>query len=270
MGWTAVAVATARAAESSQASPWFHDPLAAEFVAAASQRQAPPVGSGDELWRSWVAEFVRIRTRFFDDYLVESGCAQVVLLAAGLDARAFRLPWPQGTRLFELDLPDMIDFKDRVLATRPAVPICERITVGIDLREDWPAALAEAAHRPDQPTAWLAEGLHPYLDDDAYDRLLYDIGRQSAVGSRLGLDHHDQGRRQAMIDTLHRSSTPDHLRPLWRSGGDQDPVAWLARYGWRATAHSPAEQARRYGRPLPSIVDAAVEATGYPRLITAV
>jgi methyltransferase (TIGR00027 family) len=85
-----------------------------------------------------------IRTRFFDDYLAAAtaaGCRQVMLLAAGLDTRAFRLAWPQRTRVFEVDLPDVLAFKETVLATRNAAPRRERITVPADLREDWMAEL---------------------------------------------------------------------------------------------------------------------------------
>jgi hypothetical protein len=83
----------------------------------------------------------------------------VVLLAAGLDTRAFRLTWPDGVRLFELDLPDLVDYKERVLAEQAAVPRCQRTVLRVDLREDWPARLESAGLRPGEPTAWLIEGL---------------------------------------------------------------------------------------------------------------
>lgn len=112
-----------------------------------------------------------IRTRFFDDYLLAAaagGCHQVVLLAAGLDTRAFRLPWPDGVRLFELDLPTVLSFKDVVLAQQAAVPRCARMTVPVDLRANWPVELAKAGFDHTVPTAWLAEGLLLYrCADDA-------------------------------------------------------------------------------------------------------
>jgi hypothetical protein len=103
-----------------------------------------------------------IRTRFFDDYLtaaIAARCHQVVLLAAGLDTRALRLAWPAGTRVFEIDLPGVLSFKDSVLAAQGAVPRCERIKVPADLCTDWTAALAEAGFDRSTPAAWLAEGL---------------------------------------------------------------------------------------------------------------
>lgn len=270
--WTAVAVAEARAVEVRQARPWFHDPLAADFVAAALDARPQLVDDSGALWQSWVTAFVQIRTRFFDEYLlaaVAAGCRQVVLLAAGLDTRAFRLSWPRGVRLYELDLPRVFAFKEPVLAARNAVPACERVTIGTDLRADWPAALAAAGHDAARPTAWLAEGLHPYLTDGAYERLLRDLGRLSAPGGRLGIDHHDQAGRAAMRQVLTGAASVDRLARIWRSHGERDPGSLLAAHGWRTRTYGPAERARGYGRPLPAQIEAAVAAAQPAHLVTA-
>ena len=198
--------------------------------------------------------YVQIRTRFFDEQLVEAvsaGCRQVVLLAAGLDARAFRLPWPNGTKIFEVDLPQTLDFKETVVAARGATLRCRRTTVPTDLRGDWGSTLAAAGHRPDRPTAWLAEGLQPYLDDHAYERVLHDLQSLTAHGSRLALDNYDRSRRQAMLEALHCSGPTDRVMAAWQSEGGKDPVAALASHGWEAQTYSPSERARRYGRPSP-------------------
>ncbi len=167
VGRTAIGVAHVRAEESRRPDRLFHDPYAEAFVAAAPNTLPTEHEASHDL-AAWGAEWAvhaTIRTRFFDDYLLAAGaagCRQVVLLAAGLDTRALRLDWPEGTRVFELDLPDMLTFKERVLAdhpSRPAPAPCERTTVAVDLRADWPAALTGAGFDPSQPTAWLAEGL---------------------------------------------------------------------------------------------------------------
>src|SRR5690606_10582605 len=119
-----------------------------------------------------------------------AGCHQVVLLAAGLDARAFRLPWPTGVRLWEADLPEVFAFKEPVLADRGATPLCERTVVPVDLREDWTRTLREdAGFDPHQPTAWLIEGLLMYLDEGERNLLLERVGALSSAGSRIELDH---------------------------------------------------------------------------------
>ena len=136
--------------------------------------------------RVWVVA----RTLFLDDLLAEAvqqGCRQVVLLGAGFDARAFRLPWPPGTRCFEVDTPDVLGPKDQVLAAEHAVPGCERLVVPCDLRDDWPAALRAAGLDPAQPTAWIAEGLLVYSTAADVDRLLAKVTSLSAPGSWLGL-----------------------------------------------------------------------------------
>ena len=190
--WTALATAEARSAEANHDSPWFDDTLAAACIAAArhsapGRGQRPYSQETDELWRRWTFAYVQIRTRFFDEQLLEAvsaGCRQVVLLAAGLDARAFRLRWPDGTHIFEVDLPQTLDFKETVLAARGAAPRCQRTTVSADLGGNWGAALAAAGHRPHRPTAWLAEGLQRYLADDAYEGVLDALERLTARPSR--------------------------------------------------------------------------------------
>ncbi|MFC6879041.1 MULTISPECIES: SAM-dependent methyltransferase [Actinomadura] len=275
VGWTAVAVAAARAAEAERGAPWFVDPYAAHFVAAWSRAHGPRPeeaagGRGaEERWRTWVTSYVQIRTRFYDEFLVRSGARQVVLLAAGLDTRAFRMAWPDGTHLFEVDVPSVLAFKEAVLAERDALPRCARAVLGLDLRDDWPSALRGAGHVPDRPTAWLAEGLHPYLTPDAYRALVREVGRLSGPGSVLGLDLHSRSRREAMRRALASAGGDDAVGPLWHAHGENEPAAVLAEHGWPPEAHSPAERSRAYGRPLPPPIEAAVEAAGFPRLVTA-
>ncbi len=132
-----------------------------------------------------------MRTKFFDDYFTTTAAdvRQAVILASGLDSRAFRLAWPPGTMVYEIDQPAVIDFKNRVLGDLGAQPTAERRTVGIDLRGDWPAALRDAGFDPGAPTAWLAEGLLIYLPPDAQDRLFDTITALSVPGSTMATEY---------------------------------------------------------------------------------
>src|SRR6185437_9179966 len=149
-------------------------------------------GSADEAVNQARRDSVAVRTRFCDDYLLaaaRSGCRQIVLLAAGLDARAFRLAWPEGSRVWEIDMPGVFAFKERVLANRGATPVCERTIIPADLRGDWPHLLTGTGFDPAQPAAWLVEGLLMYLDERERDLLMDRVGTLSGAGSRIALDH---------------------------------------------------------------------------------
>jgi methyltransferase (TIGR00027 family) len=141
-----------------------------------------------------LATYIGVRPRFFDAFFGaagEAGIRQVVILGAGLDTRAFRLGCSPGTAVYEVDAPLVIAFKDDVLGKQDAVPRCDRRTVACDLREDWPSALRQAGFDPVPATAWLTEGLFPYLPDDEKQALLDRTHRLSAAGSRLALEHFD-------------------------------------------------------------------------------
>ena len=227
VGTTGVAVAAIRAAETNRPDRLFADPLAAAFVAASGWTPtAPPGDRRVASLRAWIVA----RTVFLDELLASAcqhGCLQVVLLGAGFDARAYRLSWPPGVRCFELDTADVLGHKARVLAAQAARAACERIPVTCDLREDWPGALLAAGFTPDQPAAWIAEGLLVYLEPDEVDGVLADLTSLSAPGGRLGLTL--SGRPPAASGggpvrwdvTLRRSVAPD------------DPVGWLSGHGWR-------------------------------------
>ncbi|MFS8101408.1 SAM-dependent methyltransferase [Lentzea alba] len=247
---TALWVASMRAVEAARADRLHDDPLATAVVAAADSIPPAPPGA---------AEFMAIRTRFYDEFLAES-VPQVVVLAAGLDARAFRLPWGGDVRLFELDLPELLELKEKLVAAEGLVPACERVVVPIDLREDWAAALAERGFDPAVPTAWIAEGLLQYLSEEDKKRLLDTVHAQSAPGSRFAFDHMDASAddRASVVDTLERirSMGTDLVATV------DDPAGWLTAHGWSvATDHVPA-LAVGYGRPLPDFMDpAAANAT---------
>ena len=201
VGATATAVAASRAMASQNPDALLNDPWADPLVRAVGIDTFVKLIDGETghtddplLNRRAMKEQITVRTRFFDDFFVqaaESGIRQAVILASGLDTRAYRLPWPADTKVFEIDQPQVIAFKTRTLADLGAEPTAERTTVAIDLREDWPAALVEAGFDPKLPTAWSAEGLLVYLPPDAQDRLFDNIVALSAPGSRIATEHMD-------------------------------------------------------------------------------
>ncbi|MEV7546023.1 class I SAM-dependent methyltransferase [Streptomyces sp. NPDC089915] len=247
---TAVGVARVRALESARKDALFHDPLARAFAAAGGlwPSSPPPGDEAARRRRAAVSFSIVIRTRFLDDLLRQasaSGIRQVVLLGAGMDGRAFRMDWPEGTRLFEVDTAEPLDFKASVLRRERAVARCERITVAVDLREDWPGALTAAGHDPAVPTVWIAEGLLIYLPQDAVELLLARIGARSAAGSRMGLTLGPRG----VIDRFGADAAPGSAASMWVSEMPDDPLGWLAGHGWRAESHTLRERAAAYGRP---------------------
>lgn len=267
---TALGVAMIRARESRRADRLFDDPYAQAFVDAApgaiagrprasedaaEARPAGPAGPAGPAAGLSAAFYARvaIRTRFFDGYLAaaaSAGCSQLVLLAAGLDTRAFRLAWPPGTRVFEVDLPGVLAFKDAVLTRRGAVPCCQRIAVPADLRADWPAALAGAGLDRARPTAWLAEGLLIYLTADDAGRLLTSVTGLSAPGSQLSFEHSPEG-TAALLDRTRQTPSLHRYAGLWKGGLGTDAPRWLASHGWRPSLHELAALATDYGRPVP-------------------
>lgn len=186
-----------------------------------------------------------VRTGFFDDYLrsaAAAGVRQAVILAAGLDSRSYRLAWPPDSVLYEVDQPAVVDFKTRTLADLGATPAATRRTVGVDLRQDWPAALRAAGFDPSAPTAWLAEGLLIYLPPEAQDRLLDTITALSAPGSAIatesvpGLADFDAARAREMSANLRERGLKLDMAGLIYPGPRNNVVDYLAAGGWQVSA----------------------------------
>jgi methyltransferase (TIGR00027 family) len=284
LGLTAILVAGARATESARPDRLFDDPFARAFVDAASAAspaiaQALAQGTPDEAVNQARRDSVAVRTKFCDDYLLAAtrvNCRQVVLLAAGLDARAFRLAWPEGVRLWELDMPDVFAFKERVLADRHAPPRCVRTVVPTDLREVWPHTLTGAGFDANRPTAWLIEGLLMYLDESERDLLLDRVGGLSGAGSRLALDHRPAFFSPPRVTTADDPSgerAAARFAALAAAASSAPsltaPEAWLARHGWRAAVEDPAAVLVRHGRPVPAQLQPATPAAAHSWIATA-
>ncbi|WP_220448834.1 SAM-dependent methyltransferase [Nonomuraea mesophila] len=271
IGATALGVAVLRAQESSRPDRLFDDPYARHFLQAVDPASSPwsagasPATAG---FLRLMAEQVAVRTRFLDRALLEAagrGCDQVVLLASGMDARAFRLAWPPGTKVFELDFADVLAFKTAVLDGRGATAACHRVEVATDLRQDWPRALTESGFDPARPAAWLAEGILYALPPEAADLLLDRITGLSAPASMLALDHMEDSE-------LLRSARADisaELVGLWRGGPTENLDAWLTRRGWQPAVTVIADAAAACERPVPPAFDPAHAAAGRGWLATA-
>jgi methyltransferase (TIGR00027 family) len=190
------------------------------------------------------AESMAVRTRFFDQLFLDAaatGVRQAVILAAGLDARAYRLAWPDGTVVYEVDQPEVIEFKATTLAGVGAKPTATRRTVAIDLREDWPKALVDNGFDPTQPTAWSAEGLLIYLPPEAQDKLFDNITALSAPGSMLATEHipdmsgFSDERAQQMSERMKQIGSDIEMTDLIYDGERSDVVEYLTSSGWEVS-----------------------------------
>jgi methyltransferase (TIGR00027 family) len=257
VGATATGVAVGRALASRAASPLINDPFAEPLVRAVGVDFFTRLASGElnpaevddngEWGMQRMRDMMAVRTRFFDDFFLDAangGIRQVVILASGLDARAYRLPWPPGTVVYEIDQPRVIEFKTTTLAELGAAPTADRRSVAVDLRHDWPTALRGAGFDPTEPTAWSAEGLMPFLPPEAQDALLDNITTLSAAGSRLATENMPDASRSVpvMADRIREATERwrDHgfdveMTDLWYGGDRNDIVEYLASHGWDVT-----------------------------------
>ncbi|WP_322857863.1 class I SAM-dependent methyltransferase [Mycobacterium shigaense] len=202
-----------------------------------------------------------VRTKYFDDYLLNAtgnGVRQVVILASGLDSRAYRLPWPAGTVVYEIDQPQVIEFKSGTLAGIGAEPTATRRTIPIDLRADWPTALREAGLDTTAPTAWLAEGLLIYLPSEAQDRLFDSITALSAPGSTIatefvpGIIDFDADRVREMSSLFRDHGADIDLASLVYPGERNHVIDYLRTKGWDAEDVTRTELFGRAGIAMPA------------------
>ena len=267
VGATATMVAASRAVASQGPDALLDDPLADPLVRAVGLDPFVRIIDGELdfdddplLNRKVRAEQITVRTRFFDEFFTratDEGVRQAVILACGLDTRAYRLQWPAGTIVYEIDQPRVIEFKTRTLADLGAAPTAERRTVGIDLRDDWPAALRESGFDVSQPAAWSAEGLLPYLPPEAQDRLFDHITALSVPGSRLATEHvpdpnaFNTERVQRITERWQRAGFDLNAADLFYQGQRSVVVDYLTGHGWRVTAHPARELYARNGFEFP-------------------
>ena len=246
LGMTSRWVAAAREQETLLPNRLFDDPFAAALAGdegrAMLTRFNGPSGENP---------FLSIRTRFIDDWLLAEaarGIRQVVLLAAGMDARAFRLAWPDATAVFEVERPEVLAWKEGVLSTLRATPRARRVLVRMDLRDDWRAALHAAGHDQAKPSAILVEGLLPYLPDQAAAHAILSAAASlAAPGSAVAADvvgasFLTSPLVKGFLDTLAAEGVP------WLFGTDS-PEALFEQAGWHdVRAIQPGEVAYAQGR----------------------
>ena len=272
VGATATMVAASRAMASRAEHPLINDPFALPLVRAVGvdlfSRLAGGELTADDLdgdagmGMQRMTANMAIRTMFFDEFFLDAtaaGIRQAVILASGLDSRAYRLPWPAGTTVYEIDQPDVIEFKTRTLADLGAEPTAQRRAVAIDLRHDWPTALTAAGFDPSRPTAWSAEGLLGYLLPEAQDRLLDTVTALSAPGSRFATESapmsgpaDEERMRERMQGVAERWR--DHgfhldLTELVYFGDRNEAAGYLAEHGWQISGASVRELFAAHGLP---------------------
>ncbi len=210
----ALSAAWSRAQENASECPLFTDPYAQLFLDAAAARGEPAPDAG----------YSASRTKWFDEFFIAAGAngiEQVVILAAGLDTRAWRLPWVDETVVYEIDQPKVLAFKAETLRANDAQPAARYVQVAVDVDQDWPKALREAGFDDTEPAAWAAEGVLARLPAEDQDLLLELIQELSVEGSRMA------------VESFEHST---------------DVTQWLTGHGWEVTATTAAELMDRYGR----------------------
>ncbi|WP_328603293.1 SAM-dependent methyltransferase [Amycolatopsis sp. NBC_00345] len=233
VGQTALWTAASRARESARPDRLFEDPYAGLLAGpdgARLLRHFHPSRASDE-----GNPFLPIRTRWFDDVVAEalrSGIRQVVGLGAGLDTRAYRLDWPDGTVVYEVDQPTVISYKKQVLDHVAKAPRCTLRQVLADLGTAWDDGLVEQGFDRSAPTLWFTEGVLFYLPEDLAADVIRRAAALSAPGSRMAADLIGTGifrfpYMRTFLARLEESGSP------WQFGTD-DPAGFFAANGWQA------------------------------------
>jgi methyltransferase (TIGR00027 family) len=278
VGATALGVAAGRAVETAGANPLIRDDFARILVSSAGPAWARLADAelawldGDQHGRRVYrlgCDYQAVRTHFFDEYFgdaITAGIRQVVILAAGLDSRAYRLSWAANTTVYEIDQPKVLEYKTGILQSHGMVPTARRCPVPVDLREDWAAALTAAGFDRTQPTAWLAEGLLPYLPSDAQDRLFEMFTALSAPGSQVAVEvfgRNSNANAQRLLRMRERLGLDVNIQALTYHEPDRsDPAQWLADHGWQVHGVNNRDEMARLGRPVPEdLTDEAIRST---------
>ncbi len=265
VGATALFVATSRALEAQKPDPLAVDPYAEVFCRAVGgtfadvlDGKAPEHELKTSDFGQHFVNFQGARTKYFDEYfgrVAAAGVGQIVILAAGLDSRAYRLSWADGTTIFELDRPQVLDFKREVLSGVGAEPRAERREIDVDLREDWPQALRDSGFDPAKPSAWIAEGLLIYLPAAAEEQLFTGIDSLAGPGSHIAVEDGaplDQDEFQSRLDEERAGG--DGQRAFFQLVYNErhaPATEWFGDRGWTAVGTPLADYLREVGRPVP-------------------
>ena len=255
---TGLLVAAIRAMESAREDRLFTDPYA-DKLAGDTGRALLAAAIAETGERSTVQ--IVVRTRFFDDALLRAvrTTKQVAILAAGMDARAYRLAWPDGVTVFELDQPAVIAAKADLLADDE--PRCRRVAIGVDLSDDWPTALTAAGFDTRAPTAWLIEGLLQYLDEGSVRTLFDRVNGLSAPNSALLYDVVGKTLLESPMMAPLVKAMAERGSP-WLFGSDE-PGELAERHGWSATVTDIAKPGNDWNRWL--VPATPMDVPGVPR-----
>jgi methyltransferase (TIGR00027 family) len=279
VGYTALLVAGWRALHAVSAQPLVRDEYAKVFISASRDPYLAGVlanpGSTDD--ETAFPRLYGVQTRFFDDFFgaaADAGIRQAVIIAAGLDSRAYRLEWPDGTSVFEIDLPKVLEFKARVLGEHGAAPTATRVEVAADLRTDWSRPLEAAGFDTERPSAWSVEGILPYLTDEAQNTLFTRISGLSAPGSRIAigalgsrLDHDQLEALETNHPGVNVSGDVDFSALTYEP--KSEPAEWLAAHGWSvAPVRNTLDLQAGYGMTPPD-VDVKIDSFMHSQYITA-
>jgi methyltransferase (TIGR00027 family) len=267
VGSTALFVATARALEAQKPNPLVVDPYAEIFCRAVGDWSAGVLDGKEPDHQLKSADFGEhfvnfqaARTKYFDEYFLraaDAGVRQVVVLAAGLDSRAYRLDWPAATTIFELDRPQVLDFKREVLAGHGDQPRAERREIAIDLREDWPQALRDSGFDPAKPSAWIAEGLLIYLPATAQEQLFTGIDGLAGHGSHVAVEDGTPlppDDFEAAVAEERAAAEQGDKRVFFQLVYNErhaPATEWFGQHGWNAVGTPLADYLREVGRPVP-------------------
>jgi methyltransferase (TIGR00027 family) len=281
VGYTALLVAGWRALHTVSTQPLARDDYAKHFIAASrdpflNDALAEP---GTSEGATTFPRLYGVQTRFFDEFFSsasDAGLRQAVIVAAGLDSRAYRLTWAAGTTVFEIDQPEVLEFKVRVLAEHGAAPTARRSDVAADLRDDWSIPLRESGFDTTVPTAWSVEGILPYLTSDAQDTLFDRITELSAPGSRLAigalgsrLDHDRLAALEEHYPGLNLSGVVNFSTLTYDDSTKTAPARWLAEHGWTVeSVRTNPQLQREYGRTPPQ-VDVDIDEIMHSEYVTA-
>jgi methyltransferase (TIGR00027 family) len=235
VGFSSRIMAAVRAIETRRPDRLIEDPLAALL---AGEETIVQTTSTAKEYEENGRPFVAVRTRFFDDFLMSHAAqkSQVVILGAGMDTRAFRLAWHPDTHLYELDQPEVLQYKESILENHQA--LCHRHSLSVDLTQPWSTKLIAAGYQTNIPSIWLLEGVLYYLDETDVRNLLKTISDLSTKGSWLGAD---------LINTQSILQSSARLAQYWHYGCDE-PETLLATYGWNASVIHPGDEEAYFGR----------------------
>ena len=271
VGSTALFVAAARALEAQKPEPLAVDPYAEVFCRAVGggwadvldgaesdvYEEAPSYSRLRSDFGKHFVSFQGARTRYFDAYFAaaaDAGVRQIVILAAGLDSRAYRLPWPDGTVVYELDQPEVLAFKRTVLDEHGDVPRAERREIAIDLRDDWATALKASGFDPSRPSAWIAEGLLIYLPASAQEQLFDGIDALSSPGSWVAVEEARSMPKEAFEAKQAEERTTGAEGTFFTLVYNEQHAPadeWFGARGWAADATPLTTYLRELGRPIP-------------------